>query len=201
MTRFGEGELELILQPDRDVGFQKHDDRLAKRLESIFDNTNNELLVCIPYALNSIYGRTKHSRTFWSYWGRKDNQHHRTVELIRSHIRGNELFGDTQITRPYIAYKTQAHGKKLFSKLKQLWQSKNVLIIEGEKTRLGVGNDLLANAASIKRILCPATNAFDRLDNIVSAVKDMHAGELILLALGPTAQYWPRSLPIWACAQ
>ena len=46
---------------------------------------------------------------------------------------------------------------------------------------------LFVNAASIKRILCPATNAFDRIDDIVGAVKEVWNGELILLALGPTA--------------
>lgn len=52
---------------------------------------------------------------------------------------------------------------------------------------MGVDNDLFANAASIKRVLCPATNAFDRYDDIVEAVKSVWNGELILLALGPTA--------------
>lgn len=187
VARFGEGEFELILQPDRNLGFQKHDERLAERLESIFDSENENLLVCIPYALNSIYGRTKHSRFFWSYWGKHDNQHHRIVELIRQHVRGGFVFGDTQLTRPYIAYKTPQHGKKMFSQLRKLWQNKAILFVEGEKTRLGVGNDLFDNAASIKRILCPATNAFDCLDNIIAAVKEAYEGELILLALGPTA--------------
>lgn len=52
---------------------------------------------------------------------------------------------------------------------------------------MGVGNDLFDNARSVKRVLCPATNAFDRYDEIVEAVKDVWNGELILLALGPTA--------------
>lgn len=187
VARFGEGEFELILQPDRNLGFQKHDERLAERLESIFDNENENLLVCIPHALNSIYGRTKHSRIFWSYWGKHDDQHHRIVELIRYHVKGSCVFGDTQLTRPYIAYNTPLHGKKMFPQLKKLWQDKAILFVEGEKTRLGVGNDLFDNAASIKRILCPATNAFDCLDSIIAAVKDSWKGELILLALGPTA--------------
>lgn len=186
-ARFGEGEFELILHPDRDLGFQKHDERLAERLESVFDNDNENLLVCLPYALNSIYGRTKHSMYFWTYWGNHDNQHHRIVELIRNHLRGGGVFGDTQLTRPYIAYKTPLHGEKMFPQLKKLWQDKAILFVEGEKTRCGVGNDLFDNAASIKRILCPSTNAFNRLDSIITAVKDSWKGELILLALGPTA--------------
>ncbi len=35
VSRFGEGELELILQEGHDLGFQKHDSELSKRLEEV----------------------------------------------------------------------------------------------------------------------------------------------------------------------
>lgn len=35
VSRFGEGELELILQEGRDLGFQKHDSELSKRLKEV----------------------------------------------------------------------------------------------------------------------------------------------------------------------
>lgn len=190
VARFGEGEFELVLHSDMDLGFQKRNPMLAEKLKKTLANTNKRLLLCVPYALNHIGGRTEHSRRFWFYWGNNRDQHHRIVELIRTlHPtgEGGYCFGDTQITRPYIAYKTPAHAARIFPKLKQLWQDKDILFVEGEKTRLGVGNDLFDNARSVKRVLCPATNAFDRYDEIVEAVKDVWNGELILLALGPTA--------------
>jgi len=61
------------------------------------------------------------------------------------------------------------------------------LIIEGEKSRLGVGNDLFNNAKSIKRILCPAVNAFNVYDKIISEAKKIDQSILILLAIGPTS--------------
>lgn len=187
IARFGEGEFELILEPDLDLGFQRHDAVLARRLEGVLGNKNPDLMICIPYALNDIGGRTEHSRKFWFNWGRTCDQHHRIVSLIR-HLHPEEYcFGDTQITRPYIAYKTSEHGAKIFPMLKQLWDKQDVLFVEGVQTRLGVGNDLFDNAKSIKRVLCPATNAFDRYDEIVKAVIEVWDGELILIALGPTA--------------
>lgn len=188
VARFGEGEFELVLHSDMDLGFQKRNPMLAEKLKKTLANKNERLLLCVPHALNHIGGRTKHSRRFWFYWGNNHDQHHRIVGLIRTlHSGGGYCFGDTQITRPYIAYKTPAHAARIFPKLKQLWQDKDILFVEGEKTRLGVGNDLFDNARSIKRVLCPATNAFDRYDEIVETVKGMWNGELILLALGPTA--------------
>ena len=55
------------------------------------------------------------------------------------------------------------------------------------KSRLGIGNNLLNNANSIKRIICPAENAFEKYDEILAAVKNHEKSKLILLALGPTA--------------
>ena len=43
---------------------------------------------------------------------------------------------------------------------KQVFFRRNVYTIEGEFSRLGVGNDLFSTASSIHRILAPAKNAF-----------------------------------------
>lgn len=187
IARFGEGEFELILEPDLDLGFQTHDAKLAERLKGVLGNQNPNLLICIPYALNDIGGRTEHSRKFWFHWGKNRDQHHRIVSLIRQFHPTGYRFGDTQITRPYIAYATAAHGARIFPMLRKLWDNMDILFVEGEKTRLGVGNDLFDNARSIKRVLCPATNAFDHYEDILDTVKSVWNGELILLALGPTA--------------
>lgn len=186
IARFGDGEFEMVLQPERNLGFQSSNIYLSKRMEGILKNRNENLLICIPYTLNSLRGRTKHSRMFWYCWGKRDNQHHRIVDIIRKHQK-EYFYGDSQITRPYIAYKRPAHGARIFSMLKQIWEGKDILFVEGEKTRLGVGNDLFDNARSIKRVLCPATNAFDHYDEILKTIKSVWNGELILLALGPTA--------------
>lgn len=186
IARFGEGEFEMILQPDCNLGFQHSNVALSQSLEDVLQNKNKDLLICIPYALNNLQGRTKHSRMFWFNWGLRNQQHHRIVDLIRKY-QSEYIFGDTQITRPYIAYQTPKHGARMFAMLKQIWDKQDLLFVEGEKTRLGVGNDLFDNARSIKRILCPATNAFNKYDEIVRGVQKIWNGELILLALGPTA--------------
>ena len=176
----------MILQPDCNLGFQHSNVALSQSLEDVLQNKNKDLLICIPYALNNLQGRTKHSRMFWFNWGLRNQQHYRIVYLIRKY-QSEYIFGDTQITRPYIAYQTPKHGARMFAMLKQIWDKQDLLFVEGEKTRLGVGNDLFDNARSIKRILCPATNAFNKYDEIVRGVQKIWNGELILLALGPTA--------------
>ena len=71
--------------------------------------------------------------------------------------------------------------------LKKIWDGKDVIIVEGSKTRLGVGNDLFGNVLSVKRILAPAENAFSCYQLIIQEVVKIYKHELILLALGPIA--------------
>ena len=72
-------------------------------------------------------------------------------------------------------------------KLRGIWDKKDILIVEGEYSRLGVGNDLFDNANSIERIICPSENAYDIYDKILSETKKYGENKLILLAVGPTA--------------
>jgi len=64
---------------------------------------------------------------------------------------------------------------------------KNIVIIEGVQSRLGVGNDLFKNANSIQRILCPSENAFDVYDKILNEALKIPKNKQILIALGSTA--------------
>lgn len=187
IARFGDGEFELVLQPDIDLGFQNRSAALAAKLEAVLGSRDPKLLVCIPLALNTIRGRTKHSRMFWYSWSKRNDQHHRIVDLTRAKGNGSYRFGDSQITRGYLAFQNDQIAEKTFFQMRKLWADRDLMIVEGEKTRLGIGNDLFSNARSIKRVLCPATNAFDRYDAIIDTVRSVWNGELILLALGPTA--------------
>lgn len=192
VARFGEGEFEMILGSKYEStqgvsGFQNRNPKLSESLKNVLFSQDPNLLICIPYALNSIWGRTKESRNFWYYWGERDNQRKRITDLIRSYHGVRKIFGDTQISRPYIAWKTKRNANIIFPQLKRLWENKDIIIVEGRKTRLGVGNDLFAGANSIKRILGPATNAFDSLEEILTKIIEVQTNELIILALGPTA--------------
>ena len=51
-----------------------------------------------------------------------------------------------------------------------------------------MGNDLFDNAKSIKRIICPAKNAYERKEDIKKSInKHVSKDTMIIGALGPTA--------------
>lgn len=61
-------------------------------------------------------------------------------------------------------------------------------MVEGRYNRMGIGNDLFENAENVRRIICPAKDAYDKYNNILHSVQKYATKEdLILISLGPTA--------------
>ena len=79
--------------------------------------------------------------------------------------------------------KDKKECKTRIEQIKKIWNKKDIIIIEGEKTRLGVGNDLFDNSKTLQRILAPSTNAFDKYDKIVEAVKKQKKESIFLISL------------------
>lgn len=186
IARFGDGEFDFILN-SRDQWFQKRSEELSNELIKVLKTRNEKLLLCVPRCLNTVKACNDHARGFWIEWGRKNGHHMEIVDMIRSYTGKTYVFGDAQITRPYIDWKTDKRARILFPLLKSLWEDECVLIVEGDQTRLGVGNDLFDGAKEVKRILAPAEGAFEVRDNIRDAILENCNGRLVLLALGPTA--------------
>lgn len=97
-------------------------------------------------------------------------------------------YGNAQITRPYLGQQDKQTSKYIFDKFKLLFSNKKIVIVEGEYTRFGVGNDLLQNAKSIKRIIVPAVNAFSSYRSILLQTLKMDVDSTYLLSIGPTAK-------------
>ena len=93
----------------------------------------------------------------------------------------------TFITRPYMDFASKEDCPRWFHQMKAIWKDRDVVFIEGEKSRLGVGNDLFDNVKSIRRILCPPRDAFDRYEEILNEAQKLEKTALFLIALGPTA--------------
>ena len=185
IARYGDGEFDHILDL-KDEGFQRRTVTLTKELAKVLESKNPALLLCLPRCMNTVKECNNHAGTFWIEWG-KNGHHQKIIDMIRSKTGKKYRFGDAQITRPYIDWETNERAERIFPLLKTLWKDRDIIIVEGDQTRMGVGNDLFDDARTIKRILGPATDAFEYRNEIKQAVLDVYHGELILMALGPTA--------------
>lgn len=179
ISRFGDGEMLLI--DNKAIGFQKADERLSTRLAEILNSKETFHLVCISDVFNGLEKYTRRAKRFW-------RTHFYLYGWVwDEYLQNDKTYGNTFVSRPYMDFKDKSVSGGWFKQLKEIWSGRDIVIIEGEKSRLGIGNDFFDNAKSISRILCPAQNAFDKYDEIYKAASEIDKCKLILIALGPTA--------------
>ena len=180
LTRYGDGEFELIF--GNNINFQKYNKTLSKRLFNILQNNEENLLIGIPNSFNIEYLNNfkDYPKYFWRKWINKNK-----YKLI--FLNKTKKYYSSFITRFYMDYKNNSNLNKYIKKLKKIWDKKDVLIIEGEKSRIGIGNDLFDNMKSISRIICPSINAFNIYDKILNESLKIDKNKLILISLGPSA--------------
>ena len=180
LCRFGDGELDLAL--GRGNSLQERDKILSLRLKEVLTSDLENLLIAIPDVYGSMEGRTEEFK--------KCFRHHLANggrEQVYALLDFERTYFDAFITRPYKDFTDKSMAEDKFEVIKQIWKGRDITIIEGEWTRLGLGNDLLADAKTCERILCPSTNAFQRYDLILQEAEKVDKSRLILIALGAAA--------------
>jgi len=179
IVRFGDGELFII--GGKGIPFQKHDVKLAERLEKILKSKESGLLVGIPDIFEGLDLYTKKDIIHW------ERNLMETYDVWKKTLNSKNYY-NAFVTRPYMIFKDKNQSSKYFEMFFELYNKKEVVLVEGEQSRLGCGNDLFKNAKKLERILCPTKNAYDKYDEILKEVKKQPKNKLILLSLGPTAK-------------
>lgn len=179
VSRYGDGEFDLI--KGKSIIFQPCSRELRKRLKEIIKSSNEKHIVCIPDIFNDNTRLNERSRNYWeNYLKLNRNKIYRSIDIQKKYY-------DSLVTRLYMDLDDKSKVIDRFKNIKKIWQDKEVVIVEGEKSRLGVGNDLFNNVKNIERILCPSKDAFSSYNEILFEVKKQKKSKLILIALGPTA--------------
>lgn len=184
LSRFGDGEFATIAGRIRHKFQTEVDERLSHRLTEVLNCDDEMLMIGIAdnYGNLECYSEQtqREIRCYMSPTVRIEHQ-----KLLNP----NKKYYNTYVTRPYTTYADfQSNAPALrFQSLKRIWDNRDCIFVEGCYTGLGVGNDLFNNANSIKRILCPAVNAFSQYDKILETCLQQDKNALFLIALGPTA--------------
>lgn len=183
LVRFGDGEFDIIAQK-RGPNYQRTSPRLREALLKILNSRS--ICVAVPEALSvDVLTPENSTNSHLRFW--------RTyvvlrAQLFRHILDSTRLYGDACVSRPYTNSQDDQLATQVFRQIRTLWANKNVVVIEGELTRFGVGNDLLNDAASVKRIIGPAKNAFEKCDQLLEEARKQPEDTIFIVALGPAAK-------------
>lgn len=181
IVRFGDGEL-LYIVDKINLPFQSYDKRLANSLITILGSNDPNILVGLPSGYYSLESLSRKGRIFWRA------QVSWVYPRLRKYIDLEKIYANASITRVYAEYSNKDHCSVWFDMFKKIWKDKEVVIIEGEESRVGVGNDLLSGAISIERVLGPRHHAYAKYDELFAIASKLGRHKLLLIALGPCAK-------------
>ena len=180
VIRYGDGEMDIMM--GHGIPYQDYDETLAEQLRSMIQlESFPDFLVCLSDVFEGLERYNPEAVNFW----KKHLEHYK--EAYHRFCTAS-FYGSTFISRPYMDLKDKSASVTHFEKLKKLWDKRDILIVEGENSRSGVGNDLFDNAQSVERIICPSRNAYSKVEAIQEAIEKHAAGKLVFLMLGPTAK-------------
>lgn len=189
VSRFGDGELKIIFH-NKSIGFQPFSEKLKKDLILSSKSGN----VALPHGFVTTKNDRFLVKAFW--WMFVTLNYRQILEFVRSS--GQIEFLDTNFSRTITELKDKNVISATVGNTKSLWENKNVLIIEGEGTRFGVGNSLLDNSKDVFRIIAPSENAYEKIYEIEELSRKFidnnklknswnNSNFIILISLGPTA--------------
>ena len=180
LARFGDGELLAIRGGN--LYFQDVSGKLTEDLKRIIKYEHENLLVSIQDIFNGVEQYVPESQMFW-----KDHLLFYR-KYYEKYCNSNKRYASTSFSRCYITIQDKSKCREWFKKIKQIWNGKNIVIVEGGVTHNGVGNDLFEDCKSIQRIICPSTNAYSSLEKILDECRKQSKEKLFLVTLGPTAK-------------
>lgn len=192
LARFGDGEFEIMRLKER-PWFQKCSSKLAARLREVINSNVPDLCLAVADDFGNLDKYTESAADGIRAYIAQNNTRHDVLKLFPE----NKMYYDAYVSRPYIIYKDKSYAKRLFKLWKKIWFDRDVLLVEGKTSCMGKGNDLLSDTRSVKRILCPEKNAFEKYDDILNQIlKFAQKSDLILVKLGPTATVLAHDLSV-----
>lgn len=179
-VRFGDGEIRLI-EGDK-LPLQDADAKLAERLREIIGMCSDVVMVGIPDIFQSLEQYRPESRRFWQehllFFRKKYEKY-----CLKQH-----QYYDAFFSRLYYMYDDRELSTRRFEKIKQIWKDRDVVVVESKTAHTGVDNDLLAAAHSVKRIICPESNAWSVYGRLYEKAVQYDKNTLFLISAGATAK-------------
>ncbi len=179
IARFGDGELDQIL--GQGETFQYPSPELAYRLREVLSSPHKNIIIGIPTELWFMEGLTEKEKKWWS------NCRVKFKPLLKEVLNKDQVYGPTNISHYSMHYTDEKTFDDYFSKVRSIWENKDIHLIHGEGIFDDFKFDIFDNVRTISYQKAPARNAFKEYKKILNAALKVDKNKLIIIILGPTA--------------
>lgn len=181
MIRFGDGEITMIR--GRSLKLQQAEPEIIEGLGRMLGYEYDGMIVTIPDIFDDLSIYRKQSRQFW-----KDHLLF-SRKIYEKYCNTDREYYNTSISRFYITLEDRSKCQNRVNGIRQIWKDKDVVVVEGERTHNGVGNDLLDTARSVERIIGPSSDAYAKLDEILERCREYPKDRMFVVSLGVAAKF------------
>ena len=186
LVRLGDGEITMIR--GRDLAFQKVNPEIVEGLKRILGYGYEDLMTAIPEIFGDLRIYRKENSDFWKehlLFSRK---------VYQTYCNTQKVYANAYISRFYYPMADKSQCGKWIERIRQIWKDKDIVVVEGDRTHNGVGNNLLDTARSVERIVGPSEQAYEKVDEIFECCKEYPKNRLFLISLGIAAKFLTEKL-------
>lgn len=113
--------------------FQPYHKEWGEKLKLIIKSNTENHIVGIPNVFGDLDMYADKSRSYWiKYLNLNRNRIYKMLNI-------NKTYYDSLVTKLYIDSKDKCKVQQRFNYMKELWNNREIVIIEGDKSRLGIG--------------------------------------------------------------
>jgi len=181
ICRFGDSEFLYIID-QLNLPYQRQIGDLRSKMIEILQSNHDTILVGLPIGYYSLENLKRETELVWR------SQISWIYPRLKKYLPHDKVYYNASMTRLYMDYEDTSKSAAYFEKVMKIWEGRSVVLLEGCKSRLGVGNNLFSTAVKVERILAPAQNAYDKYDELLTEALKQPKDKLLLIAMGPTAK-------------
>lgn len=169
MTRFGDGEIRMMLRFEYKLRFQRNSLALRQALRETIEYAQanpKKILLGFPHP----YEDTHWTGVWVDIW-----------EEAKELFGKSKVLGDAHVSRPVFFME---HGQEGVEAWRSIWADKKIAVITGKGSRFELLPALFGSAMSTEFIWSSPTNGFEDIERLVAEAKKSGA-ELFVISLGP----------------
>ncbi len=170
VSRYGDGEIGYLLDPNFHHFFQPYNPKLVEKLKYILQHPIDNCLICIPIWMKNLNTNIQfHQKCIVNFWFK-----------FYKYINKNYTYGCANLFCP------SSLKINSIEHIKQIWNNEDIVIVTGINSSFIFENYLFDNTKSVNFIYSKAVDAFSEYDTLLNKIKTDKT-KLYLLSLGLTA--------------